>query len=82
MKKIGYVVFVVSAVFTSMNFSYCGKKERELREKLGAIGGDLPEGISKRLNNRRDSDRNHKGAYRKYRCQQLREQLDDKKCSF
>lgn len=71
MKKLLSMIFVVNCVATSMNFALCGKKERRLREQLGGIGGDLPEGISRRSNNSRERDRNYKGAYRKYRQQCL-----------
>ncbi len=71
MKKLLGIIFVISCVATSMNFAFCGKKERRLREKFGGVGGDLPEGISRRLNNSLKSDRNHKGAFKKYRQQCL-----------
>ena len=71
MKKLLGMILVVSCVATSMNFSKSvwGRKEQALRELFGGIDGDLPDGISKRVRNSRKADRNHKGAFRKYRRQ-------------
>ncbi len=71
MKKLLSMIFIVSCCATFLDGARCGKKERKLRELFGGIGGDLPPGISKRLNNCRESDRNHKGAFKRHNEQSI-----------